>query len=113
MNPFHRCQANLRNFEGIDQEVRLSTGFEKLCSQVGQKGSRCEAREKSTRGGVLRRYIGATPIGAKMISAPLERTYPKRLPRIGWWQMGLFQRPVQFLTTFDLRCYPSVNTTAL
>ena len=37
------------------------------------------AREKSTSGGVLRRYVGATPLGAGMIPAAIERNYPKRL----------------------------------
>jgi len=27
-----------------------------------------------------------------MIPAAIERNYPKRLLRAGWWQMGLFQR---------------------
>ena len=48
-----------------------------------------------------------------MIPAAIERNYPKRLLRAGWWQMGLFQRPVQFLTTFDFRCYPSVKINSL
>ena len=30
-----------------------------------------------------------------MISAAIERSYPKRLLMAGWWQMGLFQRSVQ------------------
>ena len=68
--------------------------MENPCSQAGQKGSRCETREKSTRVGVLRKYVGATPSGAKMIPAATERNYPKRLPRVGWGQMGLFQRSV-------------------
>ncbi len=29
-----------------------------------------------------------------MIPAAIELNYPKRLPRAGWWQMGLFQRSV-------------------
>ncbi len=37
------------------------------------------AREKSTSGGVLGQYVGATPFGAEMISAPLERNYSIRL----------------------------------
>jgi len=32
---------------------------EKPCSQAGQKGSRREAREKLTSGGVLEHYVGA------------------------------------------------------
>ncbi len=30
-----------------------------------------------------------------MIPAAIERNYPKRLLRAGWWQMGLFQRSVK------------------
>ena len=81
----------------------------KPCSQAGRKGPRCEAREKFTRDGVLKQYLGATPLRAKMIFPPTERTQPKHLPRTGWWQMGLFQRAVRFLTTFDFQCYPSVD----
>ena len=54
-------------------------GVEQPCSQAGQQGPRCEAREKSTSGGVLGQYIGATPFGAEMISASLERNYSIRL----------------------------------
>jgi len=39
-------------------------------------------------------YVGATPLGAEMIPAAIERNYSKRLPRAGWRQMGLFQRSV-------------------
>ena len=72
----------------------LIQGVGKPCSQAGQKGPRCEAREKSTRVGVLRQYVGVSPIGAEMIPAAIERNYLKRLPGAGWWQMGLFQRSV-------------------
>ena len=41
----------------------------------------------------LRRYVGATPLGAGMIPAALERNYPKRLLKPGWWHMSLFQQP--------------------
>ncbi len=51
------------------------------------------AREKSTRVGVLRRYVGATPLGVGMIPAAIERHYPKRLLKAGWWHMSLFQQP--------------------
>ncbi len=51
------------------------------------------ARDKSTRVGVLKQYVGATPFGAEMIPAAIERNYLKRLLRAGWWQMGFFQRP--------------------
>ena len=44
-------------------------------------------------GGVLRRYVGATPLGAGMIPAAIERNYPKRLLKAGWWHMSLFQQP--------------------
>jgi len=60
----------------------------KPCSQAGQKGPRCKAHEKSTSGGVLRQYFGATPFGADMIPVPIERHYPKRLLWADWWQMG-------------------------
>ncbi len=46
-------------------------------------------------GGVLKQYVGATPIEAEMISAAIERDYPKRLLSAGWRQMGLFQRSVK------------------
>jgi len=46
----------------------------------------------STSGDVLRQYVGVTPLGAGMVSAAIERSYPKRLLSAGWWQMGLFQR---------------------
>jgi len=61
--------------------------------QAGQKDLRGEAREKSTSGGVLRQYVGATPLGAGMIPAAIERNYPKRLLKAGWWHMSLFQQP--------------------
>ena len=83
---------------GMTSESCLSSygqkgkGVEKPCSQAGQEGSRCEAREKSTSGGVLRQYVGATPMGAEMISAAIESDYPRRLLSAGWRQMGLFQR---------------------
>ncbi len=51
------------------------------------------ARDKSTSGGVLRRYVGATPLGAGMIPAAIERNYPKRLLKAGWRHMSLFQQP--------------------
>jgi len=53
----------------------LIQGVGKPCSQAGQKGPRCEAREKSTSGGVLRQYVGARRLSATK-------------------QMGLFQRSV-------------------
>ncbi len=52
-------------------------------------------REKSTSGGVLRRYVGATPLGAGMIPAAIERNYPNRLLMAGWWHMSLFQQPAR------------------
>ncbi len=42
-------------------------------------------------GGVLRRYVGVTPLGAEMIPVAIERNYPKRLLKAGWWHMSLFQ----------------------
>jgi len=75
-----------------EMRFRELQDVEQPCSQAGQKGPRCEAHEKSTSGGVLGQYVGATPFGAEMISAPLERNYSIRLLRAGWWQMGLFQR---------------------
>ena len=53
------------------------------------------AREKSTSGDVLRRYVGATPLGAGMIPAAIECNYPKRLLKAGWWYMSLFQQPAR------------------
>ena len=52
--------------------------LKKLCSQAGQKGLRCEAREKSTSGGVLKQYVGARRSSATK-------------------QMGLFQQSVEGL----------------
>jgi hypothetical protein len=86
--------GRLECFSPARKVVLALQGVEKPCSQAGQKGPRCEAREKSTSGSVLRQYVGATPIGAEMISAPIEHDYSKRLPRAGWRQMGLFQRSV-------------------
>ena len=76
---------------------------EKSCLQAGQKDLRGEAREISTSGGVLRRYVGATPLGAGMIPAALERNYPKRLLKAGWWHMSLFQQPARLETVQALR----------
>ncbi len=67
---------------------------EKPCSQAGQKNHRCKARDKPTSGGVLRRYVVASPLRAGKVLKRVERCYLKRLPRAGCWQMGLFQRPV-------------------
>ena len=53
------------------------------------------AREKSTSGGVLGRYVGATPLGVGMIPAALERNYPKRLLTADRWHMILFQQAVR------------------
>ncbi len=53
------------------------------------------AREKSTSGGVLRRYVGATPLGARMILVAIECNYPKRLLKAGWRHMSLFQQPAR------------------
>jgi hypothetical protein len=39
------------------------------------------------------RYVGATPLGAGMIPRAIERNYPKRLLKAGWWHMSLFQQP--------------------
>ncbi len=41
-------------------------------------------------GGVLRRYVEATPLGAGMIPAAIERNHSKRLLKAGWWHMSLF-----------------------
>ena len=55
----------------------------RLVKKISEARLRCQlsrvAREKSTSGDVLRRYVGATPLGAGMISAAIERNYPKRL----------------------------------
>jgi len=50
-------------------------------------------REKSTSGGVLKQYVGATPLGAGIIPAAIERNYPKRLLKAGWWHMSLVHQP--------------------
>ncbi len=68
---------------------------ENSCWQAGQKDIRGEAREKSTRVGVLRRNVGATPLGAGMTPAAIERNYPKRLLKVGWRHMSLFQQPAR------------------
>jgi len=44
-------------------------------------------------GDVPMRYVGATPLGAGMIPVAIERNYPKRLLKAGWWHMSLFQQP--------------------
>jgi len=37
-----------------------------------------------------------------MIPAAIERNFPKRLLRTGWWQMGFFQRSVDLPGTLSL-----------
>ncbi len=62
-------------------------GVEQPCSQARQKGPRCEASTRVQSSGAqkiterrrLGQYVGATPFGAEMISAPLERNYSIRL----------------------------------
>ena len=44
-------------------------------------------------------YVGATPLGAGMIPAAIERNYPKRLLTAGWWHMSLFQQPASEIAT--------------
>jgi len=74
---------------------------EKSFLQASQKDPRGEAstllsraaREKSTSGGVLKQYVGATPLGAGIIPAAIERNYPKRLLKAGWWHMSLVHQP--------------------
>ncbi|HEX9274276.1 MAG TPA: hypothetical protein VGA01_18925, partial [Candidatus Binatia bacterium] len=61
----------------------LTRSVDKLVWQAGQKGLRCEAREKSASGGVLKRYVGARRSSATK-------------------QMSLFQRPVRFTTRAKL-----------
>ncbi len=73
--------------------IFVTTLSQSMGRRVRVEDSRA-AREKSTSDGVLRPYVGATPFGAAMIAAQIERNYPKRLLRAGWWQMGLFQRSV-------------------
>ncbi len=36
--------------------------------------------------------MGATPLGAGMTPAAIERNYPKRLLKAGWRPMSLFQQ---------------------
>ncbi len=33
-----------------------------------------------------------------MIPAAIERSYPKRLPKVGCWHMSLYQRPARELS---------------
>ncbi len=63
--------------------------------QAGQEDLRGEAREKSKRVGVLRRYVGPTLLRRRMIPAAIERNYPKRLLEAGWWHLSLFQQPAR------------------
>jgi hypothetical protein len=76
---FHCTTRGLAGVRDIKQSD------EKPCSQAGQKGPRCEAREKSMSGGVLRQYVGARRLSATK-------------------QMGLFQRSVQTLTSGVIYC---------
>ena len=49
-----------------------------------------------------------------MIPAPIERNYPKRLPRAGCWQMGLFQwsvDPPETLSQFTTAGKSPTNAT--
>jgi len=86
----------LPNVHGKFQNVLAQQVLEKSCLQAGQKDLRGEARDKSTSGGVFKRYVGATPLGAGMIPTAIERNYPKRLLTAGWWHMSLFQQPAGF-----------------
>ncbi len=57
---------------------------EKCCLQAGQKDLRGEAREKSTSGGVLRRYVGARRLSAtkhmSLFQQPVRATFlPSRI----------------------------------
>jgi len=36
-----------------------------------------------------------------MIPAAIERNYPKRLLKAGWWHMSLFQQPASDPNVFD------------
>src|SRR3990167_2893020 len=58
------CQRKTRRTFAVPKEQPLSQGVEKPLTQAGQKGPRCEAREKPTSAGVLEQYVGATPFGA-------------------------------------------------
>jgi len=35
-----------------------------------------------------------------MIPAAIERNYPKRLLKAGWWHMSLFQQPARTINAF-------------
>ncbi len=80
------------------KEVKPNKFLKRSCLQASQKDLRGEAltllsraaREKSTSGCVLRRYVGAG-----MIPAAIERNYPKCLLKAGWWHMSLFQPPAR------------------
>ncbi len=68
---------------------------EKSYLQAGQKDLRGEAREESTSGGVLRRYVGATLLRAKKFPRAIERYFLKRLLEAVCWYMSLFQQPAR------------------
>ncbi len=59
----------------------------------GAKNRSFDLAQDRLSGGVLRRYVGATPLGAGKIPAAIERNYPKRLLTAGWWHMSLFKQP--------------------
>ncbi len=65
--------------------------------QAGQKDLRGEAREKSTRVGVLRRYVGATLLRAGKFSRAIERNFHKRLLEAVCRHMSLFQQPARMI----------------
>ncbi len=90
---------HLHRTQGLLDTIALLQAAEKSCLQAGQKDLRGKAREKSTSGGGFRRYVGATPLGAGMIPAAIERNYPQRLLKAGWWLMSLFQQPARGLET--------------
>ena len=83
---------------------KLFAGWSKRSQRRGFDASSAERRAKNRSfdlaqdrlsGGVLMRYVGATPLGAEMIPAAIERNYPKRLLKAGWWHMSLFQQPAR------------------
>jgi len=61
----------------------------------GAKNRSFDLAQDRLSGGVLRRYVGATPLGAGMIPAAIECNYPKRLLKAGRWHTSLFQQPTR------------------
>ncbi len=78
-----------KNKREIDQaihkmvRVKYKKGVEKPYSQAGQKGPRCEAREKPTSGGVLRQYVGARRLSATKQMGLFQQSVKSACPTVG------------------------------